>query len=81
MKKYERDLIFGTFLTFMGVLVLYALQISIFFGWFIVITGKLIILFSVMEYVDYKRALRGEDLAKDNKVKKYIRKKVLRKRY
>lgn len=81
MKKHEIDLLIGTSLAFVGVLLLYWVRINIIFGWIVILIGKLIIFISAMEYVDYRRAIRGEDLTKDNKVKKYIRKKVLRKRY
>lgn len=81
MKKYETDLLVGTGIAFLGVLLLYWVRINIIFGWVVIAIGKLIILISAMEYIDYRRAIRGEDLTKDNKIKKYIRKKVLKKRY
>jgi K+ transporter len=80
MKKYEIDLIIGTFLTFLGVILLYFLKLHFILGWFIIIVGKLIIFISIMEYTDYRRMLKGEDLSKDNSIKKTIR-KLRRKRY
>ena len=70
MKKYEKHLLIGTVLTFFGVLLIYKLQLWKFLGWFVMIFGKLIIILSVMEYVDYKRAFRGEDLSQDPVYKK-----------
>ena len=74
MKKYEKCLLIGTFLTFLGIFILYKIRWSLFIGWGIVIMGKLIILISILEYVDYRRAFRGEDLSQDPKFKKMLRK-------
>ena len=79
MKKYEKYLLIGTILTFFGVFLIYKIGFNVFFGWSIIILGKLIIILSIMEYVDYKRAFRGEDLGQDPKYKKMIRK--IRKKY
>lgn len=79
MKRYERHLLIGTTLGLIGVILIYKLNIGVFFGWFVLVFGKLIILLSIMEYVDYKRAFRGEDLTQDYKYKRMIRK--VRKKY
>ena len=79
MKKYEMHLLIGTLFTFIGVYLIYKLHMMVYLGWFVMIFGKLIIIFSVMEYVDYKRAFRGEDLEQDPKYRKAIRK--FRKKY
>jgi hypothetical protein len=74
MKKYEGDIIFGTFLTLIGVLVIYQMGLGILLGISIILVGKLIIIAGVMEHSDRKRALNGEDLHKDGKFKKKFRK-------
>jgi hypothetical protein len=79
MKRYEKYLLIGTFLAFIGVFLVYRLDFNVFVGWSIIIFGKILIIFSVMEYVDYKRAFRGEDLSQDPKYKRVIRK--IRKKY
>ena len=79
MKKYEKYLLIGTFMTLMGVFILYEIRWSFILGWGVVIIGKILVILSIMEYVDYKRAFRGEDLNQDPKFKKMIRK--FRKRY
>ena len=80
MKKYEADLLFGTSLTLIGIILLTAIKFNSVIGWLIIIIGKIVIIISVMEYIDYKRLLKGEDLSKDNQIKKYIR-KIRKKRY
>jgi len=79
MKKYEGDLLFGTMLAFFGLMLAYVIQISLIVAWIIIIAGKLIVIFSVMEYVDTKRAIKGYDLTKDSKFRKYTRK--IRRKY
>ena len=74
MKKYERYLLIGTLITFIGVYITYRIKFNLYFGWGIIIFGKILIILSVMEYVDYKRAFRGEDLSQDPKYKKMLRK-------
>jgi len=80
MKKYEFDLFIGMFLTLFGVILLCKIMLSSILSWIVIIIGKLIILLSIMEYIDCKRMIRGEDLSKDNKFKKIIR-KIREKRY
>jgi hypothetical protein len=80
MKKYEKYLLIGTLLTFFGIFLIYEIEFNLFFGWSVVILGKLIIILSIMEYVDYKRAFRGEDLSQDPNYKKMIR-RIRRKYY
>jgi hypothetical protein len=79
MKKCECDLLFGTVLAFFGLMLAYVIQISLIVAWIIIIAGKLIVILSVMEYVDTKRAIKGYDLTKDNKIRKYARK--IRRKY
>ena len=79
MKRYEKHLLIGTVLTFFGVYALYKFQIEKVFSWGVIIFGKLIILLSIMEYIDYRRAFRGEDLEQDGILTKTLRK--LRKKY
>ena len=79
MKKYERYLLIGTLICFIGVFLMYRLGFNLLFGWGIIILGKIIIILSVMEYVDYKRAFKGEDLSQDPRYKKMLRK--IRKKY
>ena len=79
MKKYERHLLIGTLLTFIGIFFIYRIKLLIILGWGVLIFGKLIIILSVMEYVDYKRAFRGEDLSQDSRFRKTVRK--IRRRY
>ncbi|RLG10816.1 hypothetical protein DRN73_06895 [Candidatus Pacearchaeota archaeon] len=74
MKKYEFNLLIGTVLTLFGIILLCKIKINSFLSWMIIIIGKIIVIFSVMEYIDYKRMIKGEDLNKDNKFKKIIRK-------
>ena len=78
MKKYEADLLSGTVLTLIGIILLLVIGFNAVASWLVIIIGKVIIIISVMEYVDYRRMLRGEDLSRDNKIKKYIR--TIRKR-
>lgn len=80
MKKYETDLLFGTFVTLIGYILLIGLSFVAFLSWMVIIIGKVIVFFSIGEYVDYKRAVRGEDLEKDHFIRKEIR-KIRRKRY
>ena len=79
MKRYEKHLLIGTIIGFIGIFLTYKLGLNLFFGWGIIIFGKLLIILSVMEYVDYKRAFRGEDLTQDSNYKKMIRR--IRKKY
>ena len=79
MKKYEKYLLVGTLICLVGIFLIYEMGFNVFFGWGIIILGKLIIILSIMEYVDYKRAFRGEDLSQDPRYKKMIRK--IRKKY
>ncbi len=79
MKKYERYLLIGTIIALMGIFLVYRIRFNVLVGWSIIIFGKILIILSVMEYVDYKRAFRGEDLSQDPKYKKAIRK--IRKKY
>ena len=79
MKRYEKHLLIGTILTFLGVLALNKLNLEEVFSWGVIIFGKLIILLSIMEYLDYRREFRGEDLSQDSKLTQIIRK--LRKKY
>jgi len=74
MKKHENYLLIGTLISFIGIFLIYKLGFNLFIGWGIIIFGKIIIILSVMEYVDYKRAFRGEDLTQDPNYKKVIRK-------
>lgn len=60
MKKYERDLIFGTIITAVGYLLLVWANFVTFACWTVIILGKLIILISIRDYVIYKKAVRGE---------------------
>lgn len=80
MKKYEKDLLIGTFITLVGIYLLVVIGLHWFISWSIMAFGKLIVIFSAMEYVDYCREYRGEDLSNDNQIKKMIR-KLRRKRY
>ena len=80
MKKYELDLLTGTLLTLIGTILVLA-KFVLFVSFLVLIIGKVVIFISIMEYIDYKRAFRGEDITKDNMVRKIIRKKVQRKRY
>ncbi len=80
MKRYEKDIILGTSLTFIGVWLLYSISLSLIAGWLIIIIGKIMIFMGIFEYRDFKRALRGDDLNKDSKLIKKIR-KIIRKRY
>lgn len=79
MKKYERYLLIGTIITFIGIFIAYKIKFNLFVGWGVIIFGKILIIFSIMEYVDYKRAFRGEDLNQDPKFKQMLRK--IRKKY
>jgi hypothetical protein len=79
MKKYEKYLLIGTLLTLFGIIFVYKLHLNDILGWSIIIFGKLIIILSIMEYVDYRRSFRGEDLTQDPLYTKYIRR--LRKKY
>jgi hypothetical protein len=79
MKKYEGDIIFGTFLTLIGVLVIYQMGLGILLGIIIILIGKLIIVTGIMEHSDRKRALKGEDLSKDGKFRKKFRR--IRRKY
>jgi len=54
--------------------------LSLIAGWLIIIIGKIMIFMGIFEYRDFKRALRGDDLNKDSKLIKKIR-KIIRKRY
>ena len=78
LRKYEKDLLIGTIFTLVGVIFL-TWRFHLWFSWFVIVVGKIIIIFSVMEYVDYRRRWRGEDLSKDNSLRKTIRK--VRKKY
>lgn len=80
LKKYEKHLLVGTFLTFLGILGLYKFGVLEIMCWVVIIFGKLLVILSILEYRDYKRAFRGEDLSKDHKIKKFIR-RVRRKYY
>jgi len=80
MKKYEKDLIIGTLITLGGILLLVAIGFNWLLSWSIMIVGKVIVIISCMEYIDYSRKWRGEDLSNDNQFRKIIR-KVRRKRY
>ncbi|HJX50849.1 MAG TPA: hypothetical protein VJ438_05310 [Candidatus Nanoarchaeia archaeon] len=80
MRKYEKDLLIGTILTFVGVIFLLGFRFSLILSWTVIIIGKLIVIFSIMEYIDRRRAFRGEDLSSDNKFRKIIR-KARKKRY
>lgn len=80
MRKYEKDLIFGTLMTLAGVFFLVYLRFGMILSWSVIIIGKLIVILSVMEYVDRIRAIKGEDLGSDNQFKKVIR-KIRKKRY
>lgn len=80
MKKYEKDLLFGTFMTLAGVMFLVWMKIYFLLCLGIIIIGKLIVIFSIMEYIDCNRAFKGEDLGSDSKFNKIIR-KVRKTRY
>lgn len=80
MKRYEKHLLIGTVLAFIGIFIVYKIRFSPVIGWSILVFGKILIILSVMEYVDYKRAFRGEDLSQDSRYKKAIR-KIRRKYY
>ena len=80
MRKYEKDLLIGTIFTLIGVIFL-AWKFNLWFSWLVIVIGKVIIILSVMEYVDYRRSWRGEDLTKDNQVKKTLRKVRRKYRY
>ena len=73
LHKYEKDLLIGTIITLFGVVFLFVMNLHWIICWMIIIVGKIIIIFSVMEYVDYRRSWRGEDLSTDNQFKKMIR--------
>lgn len=79
MKNYHKILFFGLFLNFIGCLMVFVYSFAIILGWVIFIAGKVLILASVLEYVDYRRAFVGEDLSKDHKIKKKLRR--IRKKY
>ncbi len=74
MKKFEKDMLFGTVMTLAGVVFLVWMKIYFLLCLGIIIIGKLIVIFSIMEYIDYNRAFKGEDLDSDNKLNKIIRK-------
>jgi len=80
MKKYEKDLIIGTLITLGGILLLVVVGFNLWLSWGILVIGKIIVIISCMEYVDYTRKWRGEDLNADNQIRKIIR-KVRKKRY
>jgi len=80
MKKYEADLLSGTFLTLIGIVLLLVIRFSAALSWLIIIIGKIVIIISIMEYVDYRRMMRGEDLSRDNQFRKYMR-QIRKKRY
>ena len=80
MKKYEGDILFGTFLTLLGVCVLYSLGWNLILGWGVILIGKAMIILGATEYSDKRRAIRGYDLSKDSKLRKKFR-KLRRKRY
>ncbi len=80
MKKYEKDLLMGTFITLVGIILLVVIQFNFILSWIIMIGGKIIVIFSVMEYADYRRAIKGIDLESDNKLQKVVR-KLRKKRY
>ena len=79
MKRYEKHLLIGTIFTFMGIFIIYKIGILVILGWSILLFGKVLIILSLAEYVDYKRAFRGEDLSQDPKYKKMLRQ--IRKKY
>ena len=79
MKKYYEVLFFGLFLSFVGHIMVFTYNFAVILGWVILITGRLFIFASILEYVDYKRAFAGEDLERDNKFRKKFRK--IRRRY
>jgi hypothetical protein len=41
MKKYEKHLLIGTVLTFLGIILIYKLQLLLFAGWGILVFGKI----------------------------------------
>ena len=74
MKKYEQQVLVGTILTLMGYLLWTWKGFNALASWTIIIIGKALIFFSILEYVDQKRAFRGENLNKDSAWKKKVRK-------
>ena len=80
MKKYEKDLLIGTCLTLFGIILLLVIQFNMVLSWSVMIVGKIIVILSAMEYVDYRRAVKGVDLNGDNQFRKAVR-KLRRKRY
>lgn len=79
LKRYEKHLLIGTIITFLGVFALCKIKMDAVLSWIVIISGKILILLSIMEYIDYRRAFRGEDLTKDGKLTQMIRK--ARKKY
>jgi hypothetical protein len=79
MKRYEKHLLIGTILTFIGIFIIYKIRLILILGWSVLLFGKVLIILSVAEYVDYKRVFRGEDLSQDPKYKKMLRQ--IRKKY
>ena len=80
MKKYEKDLIIGTLITLAGIMLLVVIGFNMWLSWTVMIIGKFIVIVSCMEYIDYTRRWRGEDLSNDNQFRKIIR-KIRKKRY
>jgi len=80
MKKHQKDLLSGTVMTLIGVVFLFWMKFHFLLCLAIIIIGKLIVIFSMMEYIDYDRAIKGEDLNSDNKFRKIMR-KVRKARY
>lgn len=74
MRRYEKNLLIGTVMTLIGVVLLVSIRFNFWISWLIIIAGKIIVILSVMEYVDYTRAVKGEDLNSDNQFRKIIRK-------
>jgi len=60
MKRHEKDLILGTFVTAVGYLMLIWIHFVTFVCWTVIILGKLIIFISIRNYILYKKAIRGE---------------------
>jgi len=71
-KKCEKKLLVGTFLTLTGILLFFWLKFNLIISWAFIIYGKILVIFSVRDYIRYKKLVKGVDSNKKHNLKKAI---------